>query len=196
MSEIDSLQYVAEKLRNEELYPKVQSMMNYILDNALVEFEDVRFKYRGPDVVSGQVIQEIINELGFEYISNVMQTITNYEFNTLLEFIGLINLLKGSKQGLSLVLKLLGFDAIITEWWETSPRGQPWTFIITVVMNSSFVEDPVLTLSKVKLFIREYVFPTIFNIDFQFNFNFASRNVNFGGFHRAHYSGAIMATLP
>jgi hypothetical protein len=193
-SEIDSIIYVPEKLREFELYPKIQAMLNYIMEGYFTEIEDVRYKYRGPDIVRDEVIQEIINELGFKYISNVMQTITNYEFNILLEFLGLINLLKGSKEGLQLVLKLLGFEAIISEWWELNPVGVPYTFIITIIMDGSFIQDPVLTLNKVKDFIREYVFPTIQNIDFQFNFNFAQKNVNFGGFWKAKYSGSIIGT--
>jgi hypothetical protein len=195
VSEIESLNYVPEKLRSLELYPKLQAMMNYVLDGALVDFKDVRFKYRGPDVVSGEAIQEIINELGFSYISSVMQTITNYEFNTLLSFLALINQLKGSRDGLVLVLRLLGFDAVIQEWWQSAPQGEPYTFQIVILLDNSIVTDPFVTLDRVKQFIREYVFPTISNIDFKFTFAFASKNLTVAGFTKARYTGRIMTAI-
>jgi hypothetical protein len=196
VSEIDSIVFVPEDLQQLELYPKLQGMMNHIIDNALVEFEDVRYKYSGPDVVREEVISEIIKELGFSYITEIMSTLTGYEFNTLLEFVGLINLLKGSREGLELVLKLLGLDALIQEWWEQSPTGEPDTFIITVIMNTTYVTDPLATLNKVKDFVKEYVYPTISNIDFRFTLSFAEKNCNFGAFSKAYYYGQIQAALP
>jgi Phage tail protein (Tail_P2_I) len=193
--EIDSGDYIPEKLRSLEVYPKLQSMMNHVLVNALEEFKDVRFKYRGPDVVSGEAIQEIIRELGFSYISSVMQTITNYQFNTLLSFLALINQLKGSRDGLVLVLRLLGFDAVIQEWWQQSPPGEPYTFQIVILLDNSIVADPFLTLARLQQFIREYVFPVISNIDFKFTFAFASKNVTVAGFTKARYTGQIMAAI-
>jgi hypothetical protein len=97
---------------------------------------------------------------------------------------------------MELVLKLLGMNAIIQEWWEQVPVGPPDTFIITVLMNTSFVPNPALTLQKVQAFAREYVYPTISNIDFKFQLAFAERNANMGGFIRASYSGSIAQALP
>lgn len=196
MSEIDSLQFVPEKLRQLELYPKLQAMLNHVLDAALTEFADVRYKDTEPSLVDTDVITNIINERGFQYISDIMSTITGFEFNTLLEFIGLVNLLKGSRAGLELILHLLSLDALITEWWENFPPTEADTFVITVVMNTSFITDPLATLEKVKAFCYQYVYPTISNIDFKFSLEFATKNVNFGGFSKAHYTGLIAQALP
>lgn len=196
MSEIDALTYVPAKLQKYELWPKVASMITHIIDNFLADFADIRYKYTEPTLVSNDVITNIINDRGFGYIADIMSTLNNFEFNTLLEFIALINLLKGSRRGLELILKLLSLDALITEWWEQVPQGEPDTFVITVIMNTTTVPDPLATLEKVKVFCREYVYPVISNIDFKFSLQFATKNANFGGFIKAHYSGTIQAALP
>ena len=146
---ISSILLIAEKTRNNEIYPKITGMLDHIINNALEEFEDVKYKYSGPDVVREDVVKNIVTELGFGYITEVMNTITNFEFNVLLEFVSLLNLLKGSRQGLELILKLLGFNSFILEWWQQTPIGEPDTYIITVIMDSNIVPDAVKTLDKV-----------------------------------------------
>lgn len=178
----DTDPYLVEKLKEYELYPKVKEMLDYIIGNALTEFEDVKYKYRGPDVVREEVIKEIISELGFKYIADIFDTVTNIELSVMLDFLGLLNLLKGSRIGLELVLNLLGFDAIIQEWWEQFPKREPHTYILTVIMDNSKVPDAYAALEKIQLFAKEYVYPVIENIDFRFTLSFAEKNVNMGGF--------------
>jgi hypothetical protein len=192
-TDFDATKYVPEKLRDYELYPKLVEMLNYIIQGYAKEFEDVRLKNSGPDQVSERVITEIIQELGFGYITDVMATISGFQFNSLLEFISLVNLLKGSRTGFELILKLLGFDSVITEWWEASPQGEPMTFSIIVIMNNTYVTNVQDTLDKVKIFTRAYVFPSISNIDFRFGFSVGTKNVTFFGFSKAYYSGNILA---
>ena len=186
-----AIEAIPENLRSLELYPKISGMMDYIVKQYAAEFEDVRYKYRGPDKVRDIVIKEIITELGFKYIADVMGTISNFEFNTFLQFVSLINLLKGSRVGLELVLKLLGFDTIIKEWWEQSPEHPVYTFEIVVIMDSNKVTDAQATLDKVKIFARAYVFPLIENIDFRFSLNIGARNLTPAGFFKLHYSTEI-----
>lgn len=192
-SNFDASRFVPEKLRNDyELYPKVVAMLNYIVQGYSVKFEDIRFKNSGPDQVSEEVIKEVIKELGFDYINSVMDTITGFEFNSLLEFISLINLLKGSREGFELILKLTGFDSVITEWWETSPKGEPYTFDIVVIMDNNLIPDVQATLAQVKIFARAYVFPVINNIDFHFGFSFGEKNLTFFGFFKSYFPIKIL----
>ena len=178
----NSISYVAEKIRDQEIYPKVTEMLDFIISNFEAEMVDVKNKWTDPNALSEDTIKEIIKELGFTYIKNVMDTITNFQFNTLLQFVSLIGLLKGHRDGLELVLKLLGFDSIIVEWWETT-NEEPWTFEIIILMNSTFVPDIFKTLDKLKIFISNYVFPTISNIDFRFNLDtFGERAAIIAGF--------------
>lgn len=186
-----SSDYLAEGIKELELYPKITSMLDYIVLNFETEFNDIKYKYTDPSVVSNDVIKQIIDELGFRYIADIMDTITNYQFNTMLDFIGLINLLKGSRLGMELILKLLGFDSIIAEWWEVEPNLDVDTYDITVILNNSTVLDPFETLNKVKIFARHYVYPIINNVDFRFSFALAEKNITFAGFFRPSYSGSI-----
>ena len=190
-----ALELVPEKLRDKELYPKFAEMVDYIVKNFAEEFEDVKYKYRGPDVVREDVIKEIISELGFSYIRSVMDTLTNFQFNTLLQFVSLINLLKGSRQGLELVLLLLGFDSFIQEWWEKNPKGTPYTFEIVVIMDENQVTDVFETLARVQVFARAYVFPVIENVDFRFSVSFGERSITHAGWWRSVYSNKAGAPI-
>lgn len=183
----DSIGSIPEDLRSLELYPKLQSLTNHIITRFAEDFEDIRFKYSGPGSVRSEVITEIIDELGFEYVTGIMKTINGVEFNTLLYFISLINLLKGSRQGMELILKLLGFDSDIKEWWQKDPKGEPHTFEILITMDQNQVPNVFETIDKVKIFSRAYVFPLVENVDFKFSFSFAERNATLAGFFHARY---------
>jgi hypothetical protein len=189
------IDFLPEKLRGQPIYPKITAMLDHILTGSIQEFEDVRLKYAGQDVLRNDVVKEIVSELGFEYVKNVMDTITNFEFNLLLQFIALLNILKGSRQGLDLILQLLGFSTIIKEWWENTPPTSPDTYDLIVVMDTTIVENPALTLNKIQLFAREYVYPVLSNTDFRFSLSFVSKNVNMGGFSKSRYSSVITARL-
>jgi hypothetical protein len=116
-----------------------------------------------------------------------MGTINGVQFNSLIDFISLLNLLKGSRTGLELVLKLLGFDSSIKEWWQFDPPHDPYTFEIIVTMDANLVPDIFNTLNKVELFCRAYVFPEVENIDFRFSLSFAEKNLTIAGFFAANY---------
>lgn len=183
--------FLPENLRDYELYPKISEMLEYILAGAVVELQDVKYKYQRPDLASEDVIKEIIQELGYQYIKDVMDTINNFQFNTLLDFLSLIQLLKGSRTGLDLILKLLGFESVIEEWWEATPNKPPFTYEIIIIMDQNRVPNIFKTLEKIQIFAEHYVYPKISNIDFRFQLSFAERNANFGGFFRLHYAGTI-----
>jgi hypothetical protein len=193
-----AIEFLPEGLRSQELYPKICAMLDHIVQNFETELEDTKYKFRGPEIVREEVIKQIIVELGFDYIESVMETITGFEFKNLLDFLGLINLLKGSRSGLELVLKLLGFDSIITEWWETNPKLTPHTFNLTVIVNNSIVPDVNETINRVRIFTEHYVYPKLDIVDFRFSFPLAEKNVTFAGFIKQYAStngGLIMARI-
>lgn len=194
----DSTEAIPPDLQSLDLYVKLVSMINYIVLEYAQQFQDVSLKYSGPSEVRYEVITNIINEFGFTYITNLMGTITNYEFNTLLSFISLLNLLKGSKQGLELILILLGFDSVITEWWQTEPQGEPYTFALLLLMNTSYVQNPIATVDAVKVFVTSYVFPLLTSVNYIFSFNFASADIAIAGFSYQHASsvpGSFLARV-
>ncbi len=192
----DVQRFLPFALKQYELYPKISEMLEYIVAGVAVEMEDVKYKYSRPDVVSDEVIKQIVQELGFQYIRDVMDTIENFEFTALLDFLSLISLLKGSRVGLELILKLLSFDSVIKEWWEADPKRPVYTYELVVIMDNNLVPDIFGTLEKIKIFARQYVFPTLENIDFRFQLTFAEKNANFAGFFRLHYAGRIAQRVP
>lgn len=187
-----SIGFLPENLRQDSLYVKFTEVLDYIVQNAAIEFEDIKYKNRDPNIINNRVIEEVIKELGFGYIVGIMDTLTNFEFNVLIEFVSLINLLKGSRQGLELVLKFLGFDTIISEWWEQDPKGTPYTYNLTVIMNTSYVPNIYDTLAKIKIFAKEYIFPVIGNLDFKFTLSFATKNITVAGFIDQTVTGQIL----
>jgi hypothetical protein len=187
-------QFIPENLQEYPLWPKLTELMKYILDNGIEEMKDFREKYTGPDQVSEDVVKEILIEQGFSYIVDIMDTITDFEFNTLITYVSLISQLKGNRKGLELVLRLLGFESVIREWWEDPDAlGEPWTYELTVLANASNVPDIFTTLQKVEIFSRNYVFAQISNIDIQFILeNFAEAVPIAGGYIKPKYFGRII----
>jgi len=186
--------FIPENLQEFELWPKIQELMEFILKNATKDLEDVTLKFSGPDKVSEDVIRAVIEEQGFKYIVDIMDTITNFEFNTLLSYVSLISQLKGNRQGLELVLRLLGFDSVIIEWWEdTVSEKEPLTYEITILANSSNVPDLFATLLEVQKFSRNYVLAQISNIDIQFILeDFAQKAPIMAGFATPTHAGKII----
>lgn len=187
-------QFIPENLRDYPLWPKLQEILQYILDNGIEEMKDFREKFTGPDQVSEDVVKEILNEQGYGYIVDIMDTITGLEFNTLITYVSLISQLKGNRKGLELVLRLLGFESVIREWWEDpDDLGEPWTYSLTVLASASNVPDIFTTLQKVEVFSRNYVFAQISNIDIQFILeNFAEAIPIAGGYAKPRYIGRII----
>lgn len=187
-------QYIAKHLRDTELYVKLTAMMKYIVDATNTEIKDVKEKYTNPSGLSEESIRQIMYEQGYNYIVNLMDTLTGVQFNTMISFIDLIDQLKGTRAGLELVLKLLGFDSIIKEWWEDpSDLGEEWTYEIIVLFNTSNVPDIFDTLDKIYEFSNNYVLADISNVEVRFIFsNFADKATILGGFSKKTVFGTII----
>lgn len=193
MSNIDLEKYIPENMTETEFMVKFKEMMQYVLDAAHEEMKDVKYKYTQPSELSDATVKEVIKEQGFNYIVDVLNTVDGLEFNTMLSFMDLINQLKGSRQGLELVMKLMGFDSIIQEWWEDEIASpEPWSYEIIVIVNASFVPDIFDTIEKLKVFSDNYVLAQISNIDVRFSADkFAERGAIMGGFETPRYIGVI-----
>lgn len=193
MAALDStIQLISKKLRDDEFFVKVAELLDKAREDYDTDFSDIKYKLQDPTKLREQAIKEIIDELGFSYIRKLMDTLTNIEFNVLIDFISLLNLLKGSREGLEIVMGLLGFDTVITEWWEALPNKEEMTFDLIVLMNTSNVPDLVKTLDQVKVFTRHYVLPKLDIIDFRFIFDsFLDKQVNLAGFTRMTHYGRI-----
>lgn len=192
ITEVDK--FISKHRRDKELWKKVNGMMTFIMTNAVTQLNDTKFKYINPNELENDAIKQILVELGFSYIVDIMDTITGFEFNTMLAFVQYIGQLKGTRKGLELVLKLMGFDSIIREWWEDpSDLREPWSYEIIIIVDNSLVLDIFNTLDKVRIFSENYVLAKISNIDVRFaSDNFAERNVVMAGFVHSTYTGIVV----
>lgn len=182
--------YIPKHLRETPLYTKIQELMLYVIQQSNEELKDVKYKYKDNTQLSSEAVKNTILEQGFEYIVDVMNTVENLEFNTMLSFMDVVNQLKGTRAGLELVLKLMGFDSIINEWWEDpSVEKDKWSYEIIVIFNSSNVPNIFDTVEKVRVFSDNYVLGKISNIDIRFSAtNFASIPAVMSGFtHVTHF---------
>lgn len=55
---------------------------------------------------------------------------------------------KGTRGGLEDSLEVLGVRAEITEWWETSPKGEPGTMDITLWVHSNLMPSAAVLFSE------------------------------------------------
>lgn len=191
----DVNQLFPKDLRDYPIYPKISEMVEYIISNANAHFNDAKYKYSEPSNLTYEAIDKVINEFGYGYISSIMDTLTDIEYDTLVYFLGMISLLKGHRDGLELVLKLLDIDSIIVEWWEASPKRDVYTFDIVVYINTSKTLNIYDTLDKIKEFISHYVYPIIEKIELVFSFEFVDATVNHAGFYKKEMTGLITADL-
>jgi hypothetical protein len=192
MSTKDTSLYIAPDLRDFEIYPKICELVQYIVDNFENDYSDIINKYQNPALASDDVISEVINEYGFGYINELIDTLENVDISILLNFMSLLHFLKGTRAGLELVLETLGFQAIIVEWWETNPKGPEHTFDMTVLMDLSKVPEVFVTLSKVRLFVEQYVYPKFNIADLVFSFEFAEAHTAHAGFHTQAFTSELI----
>ena len=195
ITEVDK--FVAQHKNNKELWIKLNSLMTYVMNTSVVLMTDVKYKYIKPEELQTDTVKEILSELGFSYIVDIMDTINGFEFNTMLSFVQYISQLKGTRKGIELVLKLMGFDSIIKEWWEDpNDLRDPWTYEIIIIVNSSYVPDIFTTLEKVRIFSEHYVLAKISNIDVRFaSDQFADRYPVMAGFVHSHYTGTVIQRI-
>ena len=107
---------------------------------------------------------EIIKEFGYDYITDVLD-LTTAQIRQLAQLISLIHFMKGHKDGLVLVLDLLGFvGSILTEWWEKNPQGTPDTFDMELNLNVSSIDTEAII--RLLAFVENYVYPVIEELTF------------------------------
>jgi len=189
--------FISEHKRNKELWVKVNTLITYIVAGAVDELKDIRYKVTNSAELSDDAIKEILREQGFKYITDVMDTINGFNFDVMISFMDLINQLKGTRKGMSLVLNLMGFDSIIKEWWEDAENLQePWSYEIIILVDNSIVPDIFTTIDKVKIFSEHYVLAKIANIDVRFlSERFAEVFPVMGGITKARFRGRIIQRI-
>ena len=185
--------FISKHQKDRDFWIKFNEIMIYVVAQGNDGLADIEYKYTDPEAAKEETIKNILTEEGFNYIVSLMDTIDGFSFNIMLYFISLINRLKGTRPGVELVLKLLGFDSIIREWWEDPDNlGEPNTFEIIVFMNTSYIPDVFNTLQKVQIFLRNYVYALLTNVEVRFVFDkFARTAPIMGGFSKTTRFGII-----
>ena len=196
MTTDNTIEYFQRELRDRDLYIKVAEMLDYISAQHREDFFDVKNKYRNPELLSEEVAANIIEEYGFNYINEIADTLTQVETDILLHFISLVHFLKGHRTGLELILRVLGFEFVIEEWWEQTPKGTPMTFNMDILMNLTIVPDVFETLTKIRNFVEHYVYPKfeIANLVYDFD-DFVGFIPVISGFIDYDLEGEITGTL-
>ena len=191
----DSIVKVPLRLRNKALYKKFAEMLDFQIEVLDDEFKDIKFKFRDSEQLSDETVLEIVKEQGFEYIADIVSTLQNIQTNNLLNFVSLLHLLKGHRDGLELVLTLLGFEFEIREWWEQDPQGDPHTFDMDIFLNLSQVSNVFLTLNRIRTFVENYVYPKFEVANLIVDFQFAQAHALVAGFNLFECSSEIVDSL-
>lgn len=174
---INSAQYLPPAFRQNEYYVKICSLIDSLIseNSKYFAYEEIQFmdgwnKYIDKDNVSLPSIREIIKEFGYQYILNILE-LPESRMKNLIAYLALINMLKGSKTGLELVLSLLGFDFKLLEWFEDPialPHKNTYALELTF-RDMGFGKD---FFKNFRTFSREYVYPLLERIVVYFKFSY------------------------
>ena len=197
----DTILKVPLALREKSLYKKFAEMTDYMVlqscdgGTSVQGIIDTKYKYKDPDQLTPEIIAEIIKEYGFDYINDIVSTLQNIETNVLVHFISLLHLLKGHRDGLELILKVLGFEFQINEWWEQLPQNEPHTYNMDIFFNLSQVTDVFETLNRIRIFSENYVYPKLLVANLIVDFDLAEANVVIAGFSTFQCDAEIIGSL-
>lgn len=160
---IDSLDFIPKKLQNNSVLSKIAELLNYLisvetdnLNEILKAYNDVYYKYKDITQLSEDMLKELLSELGFSYILDLF-TLTKVELIAFLKYLNLIAALKGTTNGVKLVLQLLNFNFAYELWYEQTPIGRPFTATVRITTTDY---DSIL-LSKLNKFFRQYTLPLV-----------------------------------
>lgn len=172
-----AIELIPEKQSESELFIKISEMVDHETEKFSQAIIDVASKYTDPNSVSREVVSEVFRENGLPSVVELLEKLDVVDHNTLLAFSSYILLFKGSRSGYETVLRLMGFDYDMTEWWEVGGSGVPNTFAINIDLNDSRVSQPYETFQKIKKFTSEYVFPIIFPLGYTYVIDFKGPSI-------------------
>lgn len=161
---IDARTYLPDFLLESGLVVSIVDCLNSLISKDRPIFEqiyqahnDMLYRTRDYSKLSYEAKIEIVRELGFSYLLDIL-TLSSDQLSKLLIFFNLIYALKGKKEGLDICLKTLGMNYTYKSWYEMEPKGQPFTATLKIVGNE-YAASQVFT--KIKTFIRSYMLPWI-----------------------------------
>lgn len=189
-TQISSSTFVPKEIKTEPVFSEVVKMIDYLSqkDEVKLYLDEVLNKHADRKKLSPSTIYQIVNELGYDYIANIFN-LTKDEVSALLGYTSLLHILKGERSGFELALDLMGLSYHIEEWWEKSPKGEADTFDLFVNVNLSTITAD--TISKLLIFVRNYVYPQMAKFNLNYLVNFIQANASMAGFVDTTFYGNI-----
>jgi hypothetical protein len=189
----EALTFLPANLRELPFWKMASEIIDHATKQQLEDLRLINEKYIS--AVSDEQIKAIFDEMGYSYLVDLMDTITNYDFSKILGFFAWVQYWKGSRQGYSLTLTLLGLNASIVEWWEGGYVDRPWTHDVAISVDESNVRDIETTLLEVIKFTENYVYSKINSIILIYGRkgDFASANTKMAGWTRYNHTGSWYA---
>ena len=161
---LDVERFFPKELRDVGLFDQVLYAVAEIVRVAEIDLKDSVEKWYDFQVLPEDLLLEIVREFGYEYITDVLD-LDEARIRELTQLISLIHFLKGHRDGLILVLDLLGFvGSVVTEWWEKNPQGTPTTFDLELNLNVSSIDSA--AVPRLLTFMENYVYPVIEELTF------------------------------
>lgn len=161
--------FLSQYWRNTPLYaekiiPLLDTCLsnNFVLSDKVADaFYELANKYQNTAELPLENLKEFIREQGYGYILDLVLQDED-TIKLLWYMLVLIHQLKGSKDGILLVLSLFedDFDPTrtkITEWHEMNPVGRPHTFSLETAVDISKLGEGFF--KKFEKFIANYVYP-------------------------------------
>ena len=153
-------------LYREKIIPLLDNALsvNYVYTDKLASaFNHILDKYQNTSELPIDELRELVKESGYDYVLDLLNN-SETELKVLVYLLVMIHQLKGSEEGIRLVLSLFQEevdpeDTKVTEWWDTLPVGIENTFQLDTVIDLSKVG--IDFYEKFKKFITNYVYPEL-----------------------------------
>lgn len=153
----------------EKIIPLLDTCLsnNYTLsDKVASAFYELTNKYQNTADLPVSVLKEFIKEQGYGYILELVLQ-DEQSVKALWYLLVLIHQLKGTKEGLLLVLSLFedNFDprkTSIKQWYETIPVGRENTFTLESTIDISKLSEGFF--NKFQTFVSNYVYPEMLSL--------------------------------
>jgi len=158
----------------EKIIPLLDTCLssNFVLSDKVADaFYELTNKYKNTAELPTEMLKEFIREQGYGYILDLV--VQDKDTIKLLWYLlVLIHQLKGSKEGLLLVLSLFedNFDpskTTIKQWYETIPVGRPNTFTLETAINIAKLGDGFF--KRFETFLANYVYPELTAMKVNYN---------------------------
>ncbi len=137
---LSSSNYIPKGIVSNDLYQKIVEAIDYVIANNETDFLDILNKYKDFTNQQGQGCKETLKEFGFENIIRILD-IPDSTAARLAYFVNAISMLKGHKEGLILVTRLLGGFAFVTEWFDgwTGYSSTTYTSLTPYILDDTVI---------------------------------------------------------